>query len=289
MRVSQPTGFEQAEADLYGRPRSEFTAARDAAVRQARTAGEDDLAEAIRELRKPTVSAWLVNVLVRERPEDVDRLTELGAELRKAQAGLDADSLRRLSEERPAVVASLTREARRLAAGRGERISDAVERELERTLEAVSFDPMAEEQVRGGRLTVALAYSGLGFPSEVGGRQPVRSTGSSKVSPRTSRSRSPSGSPSGRPAGNSGPLAQREARDARRDARRAATVLAAAEEALQRACAALDAAQAEVAHRREAVRAAQREVRRARGECETSERGARRAEERSGAATRQRT
>ena len=62
----------------------EFTAVRNAKVAEARTAGLADVAVSLKKLRKPSVGAWLANLLVRERPNDMETLMELGDSLRGA-------------------------------------------------------------------------------------------------------------------------------------------------------------------------------------------------------------
>jgi hypothetical protein len=97
--------LESAAAELYALPPGEFTARRSALAAQAREAGAAGDAKTIAALRRPTVSAWLVNQLVSgdagsgdesgDGPgegvgavADIDELESLGAELREAQAAL---------------------------------------------------------------------------------------------------------------------------------------------------------------------------------------------------------
>src|SRR6266508_4254895 len=70
---------------LFALPLNEFTAARDALAKHYRDVGERAVASQIKELEKPTVSAWLVNQLARQRQLDVRRLINTGAELERAQ------------------------------------------------------------------------------------------------------------------------------------------------------------------------------------------------------------
>ena len=71
--------------ELYGLPPKDFTAARNAAAKQA---GDKDLAKAIQELRKPTVGAWAVNKLVRDAPEGLEEALGLStAELTMRELG----------------------------------------------------------------------------------------------------------------------------------------------------------------------------------------------------------
>ena len=154
--------LEQVADELYTLAPAAFTAARDEQAGQARASGDAGLAGAIRKLRRPTVSAWLVNLLAREDGGQVDDLLELGQSLREAQRALDGDRLRDLSTQRRRLVAALTQEAQRLAAQAGQAVSAQVEREVQDTLEAALADQGMADAVRSGRLTKALSYAGLG-------------------------------------------------------------------------------------------------------------------------------
>jgi len=158
----QALNLAQVADELYGLPPSAFREARDERAGQARAAGDRDLADAIRKLRRPTVSAWLVNRLAREAPGQVDELLELGESLREAQQALAGDRLRELSTQRRRLVTGLVQEARRLAEQAGQPFSASAEREVQDTLEAALADPAVADAVRSGRLTTALSYAGLG-------------------------------------------------------------------------------------------------------------------------------
>lgn len=158
--------------ELYSLPVDEFIATRNARVKQARAAKNRDLAESIAALRKPSTSAWVVNLLARERSDLVDQLLELAEALRSAQETLSGSELRTLSTQRHRVIASIVGEARKLAAQQGVRISDSIERELEATFDAALADPSAADAVRSGRLDSALSYAGLGS-APAGGSRPA--------------------------------------------------------------------------------------------------------------------
>lgn len=176
----QPDSVADAAAELYGLSPAEFTVARDERARQARAAGQRDEAAAIKKLAKPTVSAWLVNQLARQVPDQIARLAEVGDALQEAQRALDGDRLRELSTERRQVVNDLLPDARRLARQAGQPASAAVLDEVRATLEAALADNGARDAVRSGQLTRALAYAGLGevdlsaaLPvARAGGRRP---------------------------------------------------------------------------------------------------------------------
>ena len=135
-----PTELDTIADELYRLPPDEFTSARDASASQARTAGKRSLAAEIKGLRRPTTSAWLANRLVRDRPDECDRLLSLGASMRDASQRLAGDELRRLSGQRHQVLAALTAAARDIASGAGIPFSPAVSSELEGTLTAALSD-----------------------------------------------------------------------------------------------------------------------------------------------------
>ena len=93
--------------ELYGLTPAEFIPRRDALAAEARKAGDRALAAEIKKLRRPTTGAWLANVLARQRRDQVAQLLDLGAALRQAQASLATSELRRLSQERHAVLSEL--------------------------------------------------------------------------------------------------------------------------------------------------------------------------------------
>lgn len=153
--------FETVADELYGLRPDEFTATRNERAGEARASGQRDLAKSIGQLRKPTTGAWVVNLLAREDEGEVDQLVQLGEQLREAQSELKGD-LRSLSQRRTQVVSALADEGRRLAREAGHPVSEGIGREVASTLEAALADPDAAAEVRSGRLTGALSYSGLG-------------------------------------------------------------------------------------------------------------------------------
>lgn len=160
---------------LYALVPADFTAARDASSAEARRQGDRPTADAIKALKRPSAPAWAVNILARERTEDLQRLLGLGASLREAQARLSADDMRELSRQRHGVIAGLTRKARDLAASRGQPVSDTAARQIEQTLGAALADEAAAAAVASGRLVRALEHSGIGgvdLDGAVGGPMP---------------------------------------------------------------------------------------------------------------------
>ena len=146
---------EQIADGLYGLPPPEFTAAREQAAARARASGDPATADRVHRLRRPTLAAWLANLLVREHPEELRGLLELASGLREAQARLDGDQLRELTQRRRAVVAALTRQAGQAATRAGLSVGEGPLGELEQTLQAALTDPAVADAVASGRLTSA--------------------------------------------------------------------------------------------------------------------------------------
>jgi len=155
-------------AELYLARPDEFVPERDEAVARARAAGDRDLARAIGRLRRPTRAAWLANLLARERPDQLEGLLGLAAGLADAQRTLDGSALRALSTQRHRLVVAVAGEAGRLAAARHEPVGDGLLREVQGILEAALADPAIAEEVRAGRLTRTVSYSGFGPAADPG-------------------------------------------------------------------------------------------------------------------------
>jgi hypothetical protein len=155
---------EDAVERLYAAPPEGFVAARAAVAAEARDAGDDAAAREIAKLRKPTVAAWLVNLLAIRRPDLIDELAELSAALRVAQRELRGGELRELSAQRRGVVSSVVEEARRLAVRAQPALANAKLplAEVETTLNAALADEEVAEIVRSGRLVRSVEYAGFG-------------------------------------------------------------------------------------------------------------------------------
>ena len=147
--------------ELYVLPPAEFVTARNELVRQARAAGSRDVAERLRQLRRPTRSAWLVNLLASD-SRAMQRLSALGRELRDAQTGLVRTELRNLAEQRRQLIADLLDRTKAHAAEAGVRLTPTVLSEVEATLQAALVDLAGALTIRNGRLVRPLSHSGFG-------------------------------------------------------------------------------------------------------------------------------
>lgn len=152
---------------LYGLDPGDFVSARSECAAAARRAGNRELTAAIGRLRKPTVAAWMVNLLARERADELAALLNLGDSLRVAQRRLSGSDIRALSAQRRRAVTALERAAADLADERGRHATESALREVGQTLNAALADPGVADEVRAGRLASIVEHSGFGDLSSV--------------------------------------------------------------------------------------------------------------------------
>lgn len=231
--------------ELYALDPAEFTATRTQLEKRARADGDKELARQIHQLRKPTVTAWLANLLARERPDSLRPLTELGGQLREAQQTLHGDALRQLSRQRHQLVHALVREARELAAGAGQKVTEQVARELEQTLEAALADPAAAEVILAGRLTTGLQHAGFGPQTAAPSRPAAAKTSTSRGTATSGKAGKPGKADKADQAAGEAEAAQHRQEAARAAARRDVED---AEQALQSTAEALQVAEDAAEH-----------------------------------------
>ncbi|MFJ4986768.1 hypothetical protein ACIP9H_23550 [Streptomyces sp. NPDC088732] len=166
------TDLDAVADELYALAPEDFTAARDAHVRNARRAGDRGLAARIAGLRRPSVAAWAGNLLVREHADEVTALLGLGEALRRAHRELDGAQLRALGRQQRVLVEALGRQAARLAADAGRPLADAALDEVRGTLHAALADAGAARAWATGRLVRPLSGA-VDFDQAVGGAVPA--------------------------------------------------------------------------------------------------------------------
>ena len=154
--------LQTATNELYGLSPDEFIERRQQLVTEARGAKDRQLATQIGKLRRPTRSAWLINLLARQEPDDVTALLELGTALQEAQQRMAGDELRQLSAQRRKTVDALARRAVELGLEQGYSAPDGATQEVGQTLQTALGDAEIAELVRTGTLTQAVTFGGFG-------------------------------------------------------------------------------------------------------------------------------
>ena len=151
---------------LYALPLEEFTSERDVLARRLREDGEREAADAVAALRKPSIAAWAVNQVQRDRPDDVRRLVEATEELHRVYAGLSSagarERLEEASEMQRELIRSLVKCAAQLLEAGGHNTSETTLGKVADTLRATGLDENVREQVASGRVVKEQRAAGLG-------------------------------------------------------------------------------------------------------------------------------
>ena len=148
---------------LYAEPLADFTPSRDAAAKAAGTgeAADKELAARVKALKKPSIAAWAVNVLVRRESEQIDQVLALGESLRAAAESMSGEDLRALTRQRRQLTNALAGTARDLAREQDVRLTSAVVDQVEGVLTAAMLDPVAAQVVRSGLVLAAFTSTGI--------------------------------------------------------------------------------------------------------------------------------
>ena len=241
--------LETAANEVYALSPDEFVERRQQLVAEARKEGDRQLATQIGKLRRPTRSAWLINLLARQEPEELTALLELGAALQDAQQRMAGDELRQLSAQRRKTVDALARRAIELGREHGYSAPDGAIQEASQTLQTALGDPEIAELVRSGRLNQAVTYGGFGptdLASAFGAPSPTKAPSRPEKQPAAAPARAPD------------PKQRREAEKAAAKAQERATAASKAADRVESLRTQLRQAEAAEREAREAARAARK-------------------------------
>jgi len=180
-------GVDEVADGLYGLPLDQFIVARNEAAKAMAASGDRNSATLVRKLPKPSMAAWLGNVLARRHSRAIDELVKLGTEFRQAQERGEGGEIRRLSTRRQELVIALLALADDEAKSAGLPPGAQARQQLAGTLDAVVADESAASEFRGGRLIAPLSHVGFGpvaaqgrgskVPSPRGQQRPEKITG----------------------------------------------------------------------------------------------------------------
>lgn len=151
--------IEQVIDHLYGLPLSDFTDARNTAVKELRNNGQRDAARLLSRMPKPVLSAWAVNQLARTH---ADRLADLAAVTTTASNATDAAELREAGLERRRAIADLVGLAKEILEAGGHAATPATLERISRTLQATS-DKQRHSMLVAGRLAQDLEPGDMDF------------------------------------------------------------------------------------------------------------------------------
>lgn len=150
---------------LFAVPLDEFTAARNDAVKRLKKAGDDEGAERVAALTKPSVPVWTINQLARQDKAAVKALLDAAAKLRKAQerafAGGNSDALREAQKNERDALRDLTHRAEAILEQAGRPASRPVLERIRSTLGAAALSDPTRDALKAGRLTDEVEMSGF--------------------------------------------------------------------------------------------------------------------------------
>ena len=145
--------------ELFGTPLADFIPRRDARAKELRKDKRREEADAVKALRKPSLSAWGLDQLARRDRELLDELLAAGAALRQARGG---DTLRDATREERGAVARAAERTAELLRDAGHTVTDKTAGEIRDTLHAAALDEETRERLARGRLVEPRQAIGLG-------------------------------------------------------------------------------------------------------------------------------
>jgi hypothetical protein len=154
--AEKPTVEVESASDLYVLPLDSFTAARDGLARRLKASGDEDGAQEVSAMRKPSVAAWALNQVSRLDPEAVEQLLESHRKLRKAGSRQAVEEASRLRQDS---VSELTEKAMAVLDSGSQQTRDRINR----TLLAVATDQDGEANLESGTLVRELEPTGVGW------------------------------------------------------------------------------------------------------------------------------
>lgn len=163
--------------ELYGLSPERFTEVRNSRAKEITATGDRALGAEVRRLPKPTVAAWLANMLVRTCRSRVRELIALGPELQEAQSQRARVDVRRVLDRRREIMRDLVATASQCATEAGHSMGSQVQRQLEETLEAAVVDAESAAMLRSGTLSSPLAFIGFGGEGPTTQAGPAKSQG----------------------------------------------------------------------------------------------------------------
>lgn len=143
-----------------------FVAARNARAKELRAAKEKDRAAVVAKLAKPTWTAWALNVLAREHPDEIGAWLDAGDALDAALAGAlsgDREGLRDAQRGERAALAHVVDRAGEVLTGAGRRADDQAIQRLTGTLRAAVTDPDVRDRLVRGVLADDVEAPAFGF------------------------------------------------------------------------------------------------------------------------------
>ncbi|HEX2149343.1 MAG TPA: hypothetical protein VHI31_04105 [Actinomycetota bacterium] len=146
---------------LFELPPEEFTAERDRIAKELKKQGDDDAAASVKALKRPSVTAYALNLVSRKDPGLIEALLDADQSLRTAKSRAEMDSAK---AERQKAISSISGKATDLLSAQERPVTAQVRERLTETLLAVATDDATRELLRTGRLLKEAEAGGFGGP-----------------------------------------------------------------------------------------------------------------------------
>lgn len=164
--------------ELFAEEPSTFVVRRNALVHELAAEKQTEAKKGVHDLRRPTVAAWIVNRLYREKRSDIEALLAAGAALRSAQQALlegkGSQSFAAATERERKATALLLDEARQLLESFGRAPANEL-RQVTATLRTLARDAQASATFNG-RLSEPLEAVGFDSLLQAAGGPPSAAT-----------------------------------------------------------------------------------------------------------------
>jgi len=148
--------------DLFRVAPDTFTAARNALAKALKATDKAKAAE-VAKRKRPTPTAWVLNVIAVDQPALVEALGESADELKAALASGDGGAVRDAQRDQRSRLEDIVKAATRELAAHGQSTSSTNDQRLRATLQAAVVDDTVADLLRAGRLDKDFEASGFGF------------------------------------------------------------------------------------------------------------------------------
>lgn len=158
------SSFDDELDRLYRLPLGEFIQARNQLAAALKKSGDGDAAKRVRELPKPSASAWAVNQLYWTAKTELDQLIAASENYRRAQKSAlsgDASKLPDAERDRRRALEGATGRIRSILAESGQAASEPLMQRITTTLEAIASYGSANPFPMRGRLAEDVAPPGF--------------------------------------------------------------------------------------------------------------------------------
>lgn len=151
----------KAAEPLFELEPEEFTAERDRIAKELKRQGEDEASGRVKALKRPSVTAYALNLVSRRHPDLVKALLEADEQLRTAKSRTDMDQAK---ASRQKAISAISAKAASLLAGQDRPVTAQVKERLTETLLAVATDDETRERLGSGHLLKEAEAGGFGGP-----------------------------------------------------------------------------------------------------------------------------